>query len=113
METYHLPPVSREHVFWHSRHPKELSFDRYAENEANYFRKMKDWQVGLVREVHLFTQMFWLEGSLMRLCKHDLPQGIEKIKITVRRGDWWWSAYFLTPDCHFHCVVLFRTLRTN
>jgi hypothetical protein len=93
METYHLPPVFREHVFWHERNPLELQGDRFANREAAYFRNMMPWQLELVKEVHLFTQMYWLEGNLVNICKKNLPVGVEKIKISIRRGDWWWSMH--------------------
>jgi hypothetical protein len=35
--------------------------------------------------------MFWLERTFIDLCKQDFMQGIEKVKITLRRGDWWWN----------------------
>jgi len=47
--------------------------------------------MALVKEVHLFTQLYWLEGSFPHLCGQQFMQGIEKLKITIRRGDWWWN----------------------
>lgn len=45
--------------------------------------------MGFIKELHLFTQMFWLEKVFPRMAGADFMQGMEKIKITIRRGDWW------------------------
>jgi len=39
----------------------------------------------------MFTQMFWLEGSFKDTCRQGCMQGLEKITITFRRGDWWYN----------------------
>ncbi|KAF4631910.1 hypothetical protein G7Y89_g6215 [Cudoniella acicularis] len=92
-ETYHLPPVTKEHVFWHGRWPPEANGRHYYlhgyQQETSHFQRMQNWQKDLVKEVHLFTQMFWLEGTFPRLCGEPMMQGIKKVKITIRRGDWW------------------------
>jgi hypothetical protein len=97
LETYHLPVSAKEHVFWHApetgpNYPN-LHHDRFVhEIEDQYFtRRLQPWQLQLVKEVHLFTQMFWLEQAFNALCKEDYMQGIEKLKITIRRTDWWWN----------------------
>ena len=96
LETYHLPAKNKEHVFWHERWPPHQ--ERYAhigflgEQEEAYFKQFEPWQMELVKEVHLFTQLFWLEdGRFFQLTKEAFMQGIEKLKITIRRGDWWWN----------------------
>lgn len=43
----------------------------------------------MVKEVHLFVQAFWLEGVFSRVAKRDFMKGIQTIRITMRRGDWW------------------------
>ena len=87
LETYHLPWANKEHVFWHERSPPGA----IPHEEANYFARFQPWQIKLVKEIHLFTQLFWLEGKFPYLCKESFMQGIEKVKITIRRGDWWWN----------------------
>jgi hypothetical protein len=90
-----LPAVSKEHVFWHA--PDTGPFgprfrDRFDfSHEVSYFEKFTPWQLEMVKEIHLFTQMFWLEQTFSSLCKQDFMQGIEKVKITLRRSDWWWN----------------------
>jgi hypothetical protein len=91
-ETYHLPVISKEHVFWHERPPTfDNGRDSTYVDELQYFRRMTPWQVESVKEIHLFMQMFLLERDLIFLCKHYFMQRIERIKITIRRGDWWWN----------------------
>ena len=94
LETYHLPARNKEHVFWHGRGPAHQK--RYASvpggEEQVYFGRLKSWQLELVKEIHLFTQLFWLEReSFFRLTEEDFMQGIEKVKVTIRRGDWWFN----------------------
>jgi hypothetical protein len=86
LEAHHLPLINREHVFWHHREPEGTGY----ENEARYFSRFQPDQLALVRKVHLFTQQFWLEGSLQSVCKLSVMQTIEKMTITLRRGDWWY-----------------------
>lgn len=86
LEAYHLPLINREHVFWHHREPDGRGYN----DEADYFSRFRPDQLALVRKVHLFTQQFWLEGSLQNVCKLDVMQTIEKMTITLRRGDWWY-----------------------
>jgi hypothetical protein len=85
LEAYHLPMINKEHVFWHWREPEGTGYD----DEEDYFWRFRPDQLALVRKVHLFTQQFWLEGSLQDVCKLEVMQTIEKMKITLRRGDWW------------------------
>lgn len=85
LESHHLPLINREHVFWHHREPEGIGY----ENEAEYFARFRPDQLALVRKVHLFTQQFWLEASLQHVCKLPVMQTIEKMTITLRRGDWW------------------------
>jgi len=85
IEAYHLPLINLEHVFWHHREPEGLGY----EDEVDYFSRFRPDQLAFVRKVHLFTQQFWLEGSLQDVCKLDVMQTIEKMTITLRRGDWW------------------------
>lgn len=88
LEAYHLPPVKKEHVFWHYRCPPCPS-GRLGQNEKLYFSRFAPWQLSLVKEIHCFTQMYWLEDSFIKLCREDFMQGLDKIKLTIRRGDWW------------------------
>jgi hypothetical protein len=85
LEAHHLPLINREHVFWHHREPEGTGY----ENESAYFSRFRPDQLAMVRKVHLFTQQFWLEGSLQDVCRLPVIQTIEKMTITLRRGDWW------------------------
>jgi hypothetical protein len=86
LETYHLPLKNKEHVFWHARWPPGAISD-----ERDYFARFEAWQMKFVTSAHLFTQMYWLEDSFPGLCRESFMQGIEKVKITIRRGDWWYN----------------------
>ncbi|KAH8678913.1 hypothetical protein BGZ60DRAFT_402131 [Tricladium varicosporioides] len=110
-ETYHLVPENKEHVFWHCNGPPVEGADRDALygrwgslDEIQYFKKLQDWQLSLVKEIHLFTQMYWLEGSFALMCQKRFMEGIERVKITIRRGDWWWNEHnkplSITPHNH-------------
>ncbi|KAH6676619.1 hypothetical protein B0J14DRAFT_357904 [Halenospora varia] len=97
-ETYRLVPVNKEHVFWHCNGPPVGGVDRNAlygkwgwYDETQYFEKLQDWQMSLVKDIHLFTQMYWLESCFPAMCWKKFMEGIEKVKITIRRGDWWWN----------------------
>ena len=97
LETYHLPVLAKEHYFFHGPwtgplledHPAPQPFD--YESELDYFAKFQPWQLSHVKEIHLFTQMFWLELRLPALCKQGFMRGIEKLRITIRKTDWWWN----------------------
>ncbi|KAF8215117.1 hypothetical protein K438DRAFT_1424355, partial [Mycena galopus ATCC 62051] len=99
LETYHLPPLLASHVFWHApwSGPPGLTVqfpDPHGHpHEEHYFNvRLTSWQRTLVREVHLFTQMFWLDQSFAELAASEvLPEGVERLKITIRRGDWWYN----------------------
>lgn len=92
LETYHLPPLSKEHVFWHERAPPSRNYHTRRTGEPvekEYFDRLMPWQFDLVKEIHFFTQMYWLEQSFVGVAKQECMQKIEKVKITIRRGDWW------------------------
>ncbi|KAJ6597202.1 hypothetical protein DFH09DRAFT_1133946 [Mycena vulgaris] len=105
LETYHLPVAAKEHVFWHRPQTGPYGFQfpdiHGIAHETQYFARFQAWQVALVKEIHLFTQMFWLEQSFASFCGAEFTQGIEKIKITLRKGDWWYNAHnqplFINP----------------
>jgi hypothetical protein len=59
--------------------------------EIQHFKQFQQWQLKLVREIHLFTQMYWLEQTFPIFCHQYFMQGIQKVKITIRRSDWWWN----------------------
>lgn len=86
LEAHHLPLINKEHVFWHYREPEGTGYT----DEEDYFRRFRPDQLAFVRKVHLFTQQYWLEGALQDVCKLEEMQSIEKMKITLRRGDWWY-----------------------
>ncbi|KAG0652957.1 hypothetical protein D0Z07_0386 [Hyphodiscus hymeniophilus] len=96
LETYHLPPQKKEHVFWHERWPPHQNRYVYHADgqEGGYFSLFAPWQQQLVKEVHFFTQLYWLEdGAFCQLTKKAFMQGVEKVKITIRRGDWWHNEH--------------------
>ncbi|KAK7048744.1 hypothetical protein R3P38DRAFT_1876597 [Favolaschia claudopus] len=109
LETYHLPSQLASHVFWHAAlsGPPALA-DLFPdihgiESEELYFgKRLTQWQQSFITEIHLFTQMFWLDSSFEMLCASDvLPKSIERLKITIRAGDWWWNEheypFFINP----------------
>lgn len=92
LETYHLPPAKKEHVFWHARGPPNhagSTLSNHGEQEHRYFDMFTSWQMGFIKELHLFTQLFWLEKVFPRMAGAGFMQGMEHLKITIRRGDWW------------------------
>jgi hypothetical protein len=120
LETYHLPALKKEHVFWHSQitgppHQRHHAVKPFGyDTEVEYFAKFQPWQLSLVKEIHLFMQMFWLEQAFLDFCKQDFMRGVELLKFTIRRGDWWWyesnhplviSPYFATVK-HDYCLAL-------
>ncbi|KAF7348185.1 hypothetical protein MSAN_01771400 [Mycena sanguinolenta] len=108
LETYHLPPQLATHVFWHgpSRGPPDLrirfSNDQGHWPERHYFLRLTPWQHRFVKEIKLFTQMYWLDGAFPIICANgDIPVALERLKITLRKGDWWYNErnhpFFVNP----------------
>ncbi|KAF8215103.1 hypothetical protein K438DRAFT_1800722 [Mycena galopus ATCC 62051] len=98
LETYHLPSRLAGHVFWHGPPSGPLKLHQLFNNhhghapESYYFARLAPWQIPFVKEVKLFTQMFWLDEDFAAMCKSGvLPASLERLKITVRRGDWWFN----------------------
>jgi hypothetical protein len=97
LETKHLPALKKEHVFTHgsATAPPHQSQHAHApfgyHIEVSYFSQFAPWQLALVKQMHLFTQMFWLEQTFPVFCQQDFMRGIQALKITIRRGDWWWN----------------------
>ncbi|KAF8193304.1 hypothetical protein BJ912DRAFT_1141797 [Pholiota molesta] len=88
-ETHDLPVSHNEHVFWGSadRGPPGLKF---SEKPRRYFKQMTLDQRKAVVDVHLFTQLFWLEGKFPNVCDEMNPK---RMRITVRHTDWWfWES---------------------
>ncbi|KAF7348180.1 hypothetical protein MSAN_01770900 [Mycena sanguinolenta] len=108
LETYHLPPLLATHVFWHgppSGPPALRSQFRDHQGHApekQYFARLAPWQLQFVKEVKLFTQMYWLDESFPAMCASGvLPAVVERLRISVRRGDWWYNErnhpFFINP----------------
>jgi hypothetical protein len=99
LETAHLPAQNKSHVFWHFAGPAQLP---HYSDERGYFRRFTTDQLRHVKEIHLYTQQFWLEGGFPELCRLHYLKGVEKVKITLRRGDWWSvennAALAITPQ---------------
>ncbi|KAJ7709602.1 hypothetical protein B0H17DRAFT_876291, partial [Mycena rosella] len=95
LETYHLPAALKEHVFWHA--PKTGPYGRHFHDihgiahERWYFARFQPWQLALAKEIHLFTQMYWLEESFHELCSSSVVPAVERLRITIRAGDWWYN----------------------
>lgn len=95
LETWHLPYVSKSHVFWHQspdRAPPAMVSSNG--NESRYLARFRvEDQLPLIKSLHMFAQMYWLEGSFVSFCRKDNLQHIEELKITFRRSDWWnWES---------------------
>ncbi|KAF7903348.1 uncharacterized protein EAF01_006397 [Botrytis porri] len=88
LETYQLPPTSIPHIFWHARHPPSAKPPR---SEHSYFRRLPNYQLALLKSLHLHTQLYWLQDFLRPLTSAHYLQTITHLKLTIRRGDWWWN----------------------
>jgi len=87
LETRLLPVKINEHAFWCGRGPP----GRYTGNPSGYFgeaHRFTEEQLDAVDTVHIFTQLWWLEGNFPSLCR-DGGIRTRKIHITVRHSDWW------------------------
>ncbi|PPQ70105.1 hypothetical protein CVT25_005610 [Psilocybe cyanescens] len=91
-ETHDLPISQNEHVFWcsSSRGPPGRSF---CDKPSGYFERFTVEQRAAVVQVHLFTQLFWLEGSAFDNFCNIQDIHLRYLKITVRHADWWhWES---------------------
>ncbi|KAK7060359.1 hypothetical protein VNI00_001124 [Paramarasmius palmivorus] len=84
LEAYLLPVVGNDHVFWCERGPPSQS-----PAPGRYFNSMQPEQRSAVDRVHLFTQLYWLEGEFPRLCASAVFNP-RYIHITIRHSDWWY-----------------------
>ena len=76
--------ADRNHIDWHL-------FD-YKPGLSTFFNyKITPYQANRIHNIHLFTQLFWLEDQLYsQLASLSSPlRGIKTLRITLRRGDWW------------------------
>lgn len=90
-ETHDLPVSQNEHVFWcsSSRGPQRA----FCDNPSQYFQHFTEEQKAAVNQVHLFTQLFWLEGSPFRNFCNIQDIRPQYLKITIRHTDWWfWES---------------------
>lgn len=87
LETHHLPATNFPHTFWFFRGPLNI---RHVSDPIRYMTRMKPDHRALAKEMHLFTQLYWLEQSFQGICDHPALRGVEKLKLTFRRGDWWY-----------------------
>ncbi|KAJ7752838.1 hypothetical protein DFH07DRAFT_904230 [Mycena maculata] len=99
LETYHLPPRLKTHVFWQApaTGPPGLGA-RFPDiwgiaHETDYFARFQPWQLARVKEIHIFVQMYWLEKCFAELSCARAVQGIERVKITLRSRDWWYCEH--------------------
>lgn len=89
LETYHLPIEIKEHVFYRPRliAPPDL---RSSTSVEAYFQRFDKQQLQFLTRIHIFAHQLFLEdGSFTAICKLDVMQGIQKLKITMRYCDWW------------------------
>jgi hypothetical protein len=97
LETYHIPLLKMTHIFYHgsARGPNPTNYPEFHsfDHEIAYFSKLQPWQQPIVQKVHLYTQMFWLEHHqcFFELCKKPFMQSVRSLKISIRRGDWWYN----------------------
>ncbi|KAK0451347.1 uncharacterized protein EV420DRAFT_713238 [Desarmillaria tabescens] len=83
-ETYLLPVIENEHVFWCYHGPPGSSAE-----PGRYFCKMNEKQQDTVDRVHFFAQLYWLEATFPLSC--TIPEmRPRKLKITIRHSDWWY-----------------------
>jgi hypothetical protein len=80
LETRLVPIIYNEHVVWCYRGPPN------ALHPEQRFERMTPEQKAAISDVHLFTQMCWLEGTTNFFPKDIRPR---HLKITIRHSDWW------------------------
>ena len=80
LETRLVPIIYNEHVVWCYRGPPN------ALRPKRHFECMTPEQKAAVSDVHLFTQMYWLEQTSNFVPKEIRPR---YLKITIRQSDWW------------------------
>jgi hypothetical protein len=103
METHDLPICLNEHVFWFrkDRGPPDV---RHSDDPMAYFYDMTTEQRQTVEAIHLFTELFWLEGMfpLVFEALPNLPGFRPKnLKITVRHADWRGWGFYMSPPLNF------------
>jgi hypothetical protein len=84
LETYHQPILNKEWVFWEPKGPD----GRYNLLARWLRRRLRPELRPLVKELHLFTQQSWLEGSFYDDIRHMPFKNIERLKITICHDDW-------------------------
>lgn len=94
LETYLLPILQNEHVFWGSaeRGPPARFFGEqsYRRTEMReFFDQMPALHLSKIRQLHLFTQQYYLEDWDLTVPPWRKPVATEKLKITIRHQDWW------------------------
>ncbi|KAL0068509.1 hypothetical protein AAF712_004222 [Marasmius tenuissimus] len=87
LETYRLPIALNDHVFWCS--PSRGPPSRSEESPVDFFESLLDEQVESVNRVHLFTQLFWLEGRDFESLSQHPKFRPRSLHITIRHSDWW------------------------
>jgi hypothetical protein len=80
LETRLVPIIYNEHVVWCFRGPPNALLP------DEHLCCMTPEQRAAVSDVHLFTQMYWLEGITNFFPKEIRPR---HLKITIRHSDWW------------------------
>lgn len=102
LEGWHIPPVSKEHIFWgHAGGPPTLLYPA----AFTYFSKHR-WtsdHLSLVKAVHFFTTQWWLEACLAPTCRNILGPRLpclETLTITIRRGVCCLAIFSLRSPTH-------------
>lgn len=85
LENRHLPPINLTHIFWFNRGPpgicRTLPFQ--------YFGRFTPHQRAQAKTVHLCMQQYVQQSRLLDIARDHFLQHVEKLKLTIRRSDWW------------------------
>lgn len=102
LEAHHWPLLMRTNTFFFAdarAPPNRLT------TKLPHLSKLRPSQLEFVQSFHFFAQQFWLEESLLPLCKRDVMKNMVHMKITLRRSDWWFwedsNPLAITPYAPF------------
>ncbi|KAJ8084654.1 hypothetical protein PM082_003429 [Marasmius tenuissimus] len=87
LETYRLPIALNDHVFWCG--PSRGPPSRSEKSPMDFFNSLPNAQLESVNRVHLFTQLFWLEGNGFESLTQHSKFRPRSLHITIRHSDWW------------------------
>lgn len=97
LEANHWPMTQAVHAFWFNgdRRPdwarKLIGHD--DGRCRDFFHRLTSVQHSRVKHIHIFAQMYWLEGSVDRSAIWESlkrePLNLDSFTITIRHSDWW------------------------